>query len=399
MSHSPGSERYWSTLDEDDDESDEGAERTVRDRIVEQIDGEIHGLSVTAHRSGTTYAVVSASTEQHGGEIVDLRTVVIDEDAETVKVSDNALWIPREPETLEGLTQIVARTTTDVVNDEPIGDPAIVSIDEVDVEQLLDREIGDHYSPDDGDDEDDGDLSPAQGEPPSEVEILDERLTDAGIGTDERYIRLRFGGKDPWSHTKGDVEYLVENYGVYATSDDPLVLVDVDEPANLDVEIPETFTVSSPHGGDDRAHYYLAVEGYEQIPDRFGKWNLSPTWGDVRVANQYVVGPGSELDECDKDGHDCSLPGEGTYEILDDREIATISVEDLVDLLADDPNVDVLEDDPEPEDEQIEDDEDDPEPEFVTCHRCGMTLPKSDASVLARDGETVVYVHAGGCPS
>lgn len=385
---------------------------TVRDRIEEQLDaGTIHGFAVTARRGSTTYAVVSATKDRGHGEVVDLRTVVIDEDAEKVTVSDNGLWVPKDANTLDGLTQLVARTTSDVATG-PLDDPLETGIDDVDVEAFLAEEIApDTYDPDE---EDDAGLSPAEGEPPEALHTLHDRFREAGIGVEERYIRLREGGKDPWhSHNRGDVEYVSTgyNYGVYAASDDQLVLIDVDDPEAFDAEIPDTFRVSSPHGGDDRAHHYLAVPDVEKVREAFGKWNLGPSWGDVRIANQYVVGPGSQLDGCDKgadcDGR-CHAADGGVYRITNDAEIAEVSADWLIDVLSSDPSVsaptrgetasttETTEDTA--DDEEADDEADAGDVEQVTCFRCGDEVPKPEAAVFASDDSQTVYVHRGGCP-
>lgn len=408
---SPGTESYWSDLAAAA-ESD-GGDPTVRERIEDELDAEqIHGVAVTAKRGQTVYAVVSHSTEQNGGDVVALTTVVVDLEAETVKPSGNSLWVPREAETLEALTRVVARSTSDVATGRD-DEPALASVSDVDVEDLLATEV----APDEFDRDDEG-PSPAQGEPPAEVDGLVDRLEAAGIDTAERFIRLRFGGKDPWSHTRGDRDYLVENYGVYATSDDALVLVDVDDPDALEADLVPTYTVSSPHGGDDRAHHYYAVDDLEQYRAALGKYNAGPSWGEVRTANQYVVGPGSQLDGCDKDDCDgaCHTPTGGVYEVVDDREVAEVSAEWLIDLLDADPDVDVDRDaDPdEDEDEQglsvvdvddesedVPDDVDEAahtgEPDEVTCIRCDADVPESAAAVYAREGDRVAYVCRGGC--
>lgn len=380
----------------------ETADMTVRGRIADELDGRIHGITVTARRGSTHYAVVAHSTSGQGGDRLSLTTVVVDLEDQTVKPTSNSLWVPRSTNALEGLTQTVARATTDVNADDDETPPVETGVG--DVEGLLETEVTpDDYEADDG-------PSPAQGEPPAEVDLLDERLREAGIPTEERYIRLRFGGKDPWSHTRGDVDYLVENYGVYATSDDALVLVDVDRPEDLDAALPETFRVSSPHGPEERCHHYFAVSDLEQYREALGKWNAAPSWGEVRVANQYVVGPGSQLDGCDKgdacDGR-CHAEDGGVYEVVDDREIAEVSASWLIDLLEADPAVDlddaqesgggaapvVVDTDTDTDDEAAESGEED----GVECYECGATVPEEDAYVAASDGETTVYACRGGC--
>ena len=388
---------------------------TVRDRIDEEIDGRIHGIAVTASRGSTTYAVVSHSTSGRGGDRVALTTVVVDLGDDTVKASGNSLWVPRDPNTVEGLTRIVARTRTDVTNDR--GDePAVQSIPGVDAEDLLATEV----EPD----EYDGGLSKAEGDAPvpSGADIMAERLREAGVDTEERFNRLKYDRKSPWSHDLGDRDYIVGNYGVYATRDDPLVLVDVDYPERLDTPLPDTLTVSSPHGDDERAHRFFTVDDPERYREALGKWNAGPEWGEIRVANEYVVGPGSKLEAVGctagdhKDGEDggcdvCSDPSRGFYEIVEDTEIAEVSAEWLIDLAGgvDEDTEDVREaaatdggsGDETPEDADVPDDVDEAahtgEPDEVECHRCGDEIPETEAVVLASDGDTTVWGCRGGC--
>jgi hypothetical protein len=99
-----------------------------------------------------------------------------------------------------------------------------------------------------------------------------------------------------------------------------LVIVDIDDySGNDDVPdsiktLPATFTVQTPHGGE---HRYYSVDD--------SVTNSQNDWGDIQATNQYVVGPGSILDSCSKDWHDCSGDKSGRYTILDDRSLAHIS--------------------------------------------------------------------------
>lgn len=95
------------------------------------------------------------------------------------------------------------------------------------------------------------------------------------------------------------------NYGVMAGGG--LVILDVDsyrdsvdsvpEPIKA---LPDTFTAKSPHGGEHR--YYVVKDDTS---------NAKANWGEIRAEDQYVVGPGSELDNCDKEWHDCTEPNTG----------------------------------------------------------------------------------------
>lgn len=189
---------------------------------------------------------------------------------------------------------------------------------------------------------------------------LVDRLDTVGLLDVEggRFAECVAGGKA--SHTHADADARLDeppagNYAVEATARDPLVLVDVDlyddapdggEPTAggeqaLDA-LPDTFTVESPHGG--RHRYYRVREddlgrtAAAALDEAFGKPNPQPSFGEVRAATQYVVGPGSVLDDCDKEWCDsCADPEGGHYRVVRDRPLATIDADDLVDALGLDP--------------------------------------------------------------
>lgn len=182
------------------------------------------------------------------------------------------------------------------------------------------------------------------------------RLTEAGL-IDDRFIRVRDGEKgSPVDHTDSSNRHsnfaaLEGDYGVYAgpSPDGDTWLVDVDiddyaEGADGDAlatvtALPETFTVKSPHtDGEQGGHWYYAVE-CEDLDERIqaltgGTTNPKPSWGEIRVHNQYVVGPGSQLDGCDKDWCDeCATDDGGRYTVATDAPIAELDAEDLLDVL------------------------------------------------------------------
>ena len=174
------------------------------------------------------------------------------------------------------------------------------------------------------------------------------RLREADLGT-ERFIDVEDGTKTSNDHTQRepDSENLSGNYGVYpgrgGGDGGYLIDIDVDDYNEVDElalgeldSLPDTFTVESPHGGE---HRYYAVDGDPPaaMKEEFGIRNPVPTWGEIRIENGYVVGPGSELDTCDKAWHECSDPDEGHYRISADRRIAEISVKELVEVIRADP--------------------------------------------------------------
>jgi len=145
------------------------------------------------------------------------------------------------------------------------------------------------------------------------------RLEEAGLATD-RFIDVENNGKSSTDHTQREVTALRGNYGVYAGRG--LVIIDDDTEAGTHIEgideLKETFAVGSPNGTPaGRDHRYYAVENAPDVlEEHFGVKNPVAEWGEVRVYNQYVVGPGSDNPDGDtRDG----------YEITNDAPIAEIS--------------------------------------------------------------------------
>lgn len=193
-------------------------------------------------------------------------------------------------------------------------------------------------------------------------ETIAKRLQEAGLDN-ERFIQCRPGEKASIDHTTLPPEQVHGNYGIYATAGDRLVIIDRDDYGDLEdksglnalADLPPTLEQSSPHRGG--THELYAVKETddgrlvaEVLEDESGTMNLNPTYGEIRVANQYVVGAGSQLDGCDKGWCDeCSTEDGGRY-IVRDRPIAEISAEQLVDVLRRDPTYDDDEDETEEND-------------------------------------------------
>jgi len=162
------------------------------------------------------------------------------------------------------------------------------------------------------------------------IETVISRLKEADLGT-QRFLPLGSGGKGTNQRHECFAGQEVQDepiYGVYAKKDDDFILIDIDSYRDENVpeaveNLPSTFTVQSPHGG--RHLYYSTTE--EITGSRL-------SWGEIRTSNQYVVGPGSELQECSKVWHDCSQPNEGQYEIIDDRPIRQIDSETINSILS-----------------------------------------------------------------
>jgi len=191
-----------------------------------------------------------------------------------------------------------------------------------------------------------------------------DRLREAGVDT-RRFIDVEDGTKASHDHTQlePDSPRLAGNYGVYggpgAGDGGEGVLVDVDvddyreaaENEGLQAVngLADTFAVESPHTDDDEPghRYYRVVPGddFETATGAAvvatGSKNPDLSWGEVRIENQYVVGPGSQLDGCGKEWCDeCAAPDGGYYRIAADRPIATITADDLFAVLDADPEAD-----------------------------------------------------------
>ncbi|RLM47534.1 hypothetical protein DVK00_03225 [Haloarcula sp. Atlit-47R] len=189
----------------------------------------------------------------------------------------------------------------------------------------------------------------------SDRETLARRLTEAGL-IEARLIPVKDGTKasqvrhNDASNRESSFASLSGNYGVYAganpSGDRWLIDVDIDdysESADSDAleavnNLPDTLTVKSPHtDGDTGGHRYYYVDGkdvHKSIEAVAGAMNPGPSWGEIRVHNQYVVGPASQLDGCDKEWCDnCSKPDGGYYEIATDAPIAEISLADLFEVI------------------------------------------------------------------
>ena len=185
---------------------------------------------------------------------------------------------------------------------------------------------------------------------------LKEHLREADCDV-ERGVDVANGEKKCYDHTQYELDSseISGNYGVYAgqggnPESTSLVVLDVDgydEDADeegmkaLKNILPPSLLIHSPHANKGSSgHLYLAMKGDvgEELNNRFGVTNPSPTWGEVQVKGKFVVGPGSQLDGCSKDDCDeCAKPDKGFYQIAADRPIATIHVDDLIEVIEADP--------------------------------------------------------------
>ena len=405
---------------------------SVRERIEEELDADrIHGLVVTRQNGNTVYAVVASSMtwDRVEGEdvdidlpVIDVRTVVVDFEKDTVKVSDNGIWMPQGEGVAEGLTQVLGRTTTDLSGgtDPDVGPALKSAVEGVDPDLLLDREIDvdeavegqavDRMQREPG-------IDPARswgygGGPPPEIERVVDRLEEAGLDPSEHFTRLQWGQKAPYSREhRYSPEGLTGNYGIeLEPRDSGLVAIDVDYPEHFpDTELPETFAVSSPHGDDTQRHIILRCDEKERIAEHIGAWAVqSVEWGDLWIGDRYVVGPGSQLSEyaCD-DGEytrtnlggcsECSDPDGGYYTIVNDAPIATVDAETIIGLLDDSIDDETVlrngraDNDPPESDDDQEDETDAPR-----CDNCGEIRDPEDLKELSVAGSTR-RICRGGC--
>jgi len=170
-------------------------------------------------------------------------------------------------------------------------------------------------------------------------QVVAERLKEAGLRV-SRFIDIKDGRKQSYTHTLGGPTSVNGNYGVYTR--DRLVGVDVDDyKTGVDTtvvdELPATFTVTTPHDGE---HRYYCVEGDAASKFRAitgGSANTSLEWGEVHTEGKFFVGPGSEISQCSKAWcRACEAVG-SFYAIEENRPIATITAEQLREvILADD---------------------------------------------------------------
>ena len=149
-------------------------------------------------------------------------------------------------------------------------------------------------------------------------DVIDRRLRQ--IGVERPYIHVADGTKaSTTDHTKPANQYplddLTGSYGIMPLRS--LAIVDIDTrsmvPDDLRdwIEANPTLAVQSPHEGQ---HLYFDATG--DIGDSY------EDWGELRADGCYVVGPGSSIDHEGCGG--CAYSGEGRYEIIANRPIATV---------------------------------------------------------------------------
>ena len=152
--------------------------------------------------------------------------------------------------------------------------------------------------------------------------IVSERLAESNIDVNGIAIPLKEGTKECYvdftdANNRESIKDINQNYALYPVGE--LAFVDIDDrdkaPDKLLQHTTDTFAIESPHG----QHRWILVP--EEIP------NVKRDWGEIRTENQYVVGPGSKLTDCDNGC--CSDSSPGVYRIEKDNKIQNISGEQL----------------------------------------------------------------------
>ena len=441
---SPDQEGYWSELaeraeandvDESDGEERGGQTETILERIIDALGGveELHAV-VATHRSGSAVYLVVTSTRQMVDvatapdleiPVVDARTVVVDLDDEVATATENGLWVPRDESVVKQILSSMARAHSDA--DGKVDDsapPARRSSDELDldVDLLLRRE----WEADDGGGQHvdrmrrDPGISPARswgygGSPPPEAADMAERLEAVGLDPSDHLARLWWGKKRPLDREPRPLEELAGNYGVETRCrDEGIIILDLDYPEDFPdgVDLPETFTVTSPHGSDSRHHRYYKCNNKETFAAEVGAWAVhGATWGELWVGNGFGVGIGSQLSAfgCNTGDFErgergscprCEDPDRGYYQVLDDREIAEIDVETLLDVLERSSGWEPRELVPESPPDDVDGDEDPTDEDLgdglVRCDNCGSVCDVEDAKTLDL-GDSERHICAGGC--
>lgn len=412
-------------------------EKTVRDRIEELIHDEdqIHGITISRKQDETVYAVMVRSSTwdridddvTYDVPVLDMRTVVIDFDVDTVKISDNGMWIPQEKALSEELISVFARTTSDLAGAiDPDAEPAISSaVPGLDPDLVLERET------EDSDEnlrseqyvdrmERETGIDPNRewgynAGPPPEVHEVIEKLEEAGLPTD-RFIRLNWGKKSPIERMNGDlsngrsVDELLGNYGICPEAEDSgLLLVDVDYPEKLpDVDLPETWAVSSPHGDDTQRHLWFRCDEKDRLFDELGSWAVqSAEWGDMWIGDRYGVGPGSQTSEyaCNEGEYEsdeaggceaCEDPERGFYRTVEDAPIATVDADTLLELLEKSDGYNLRTGPAEVKTPEEIEEEDDLEDGEGRCEACDEIRDEEDLRTTMIGGEKRHFCR-GGC--
>jgi Bifunctional DNA primase/polymerase, N-terminal. len=202
------------------------------------------------------------------------------------------------------------------------------------------------------------------GDTSTQRETIAALLREAGVST-TRFINVHDGQKGSFDtgnfHDPDDPE-LSGNYGVKGgrIDDDDKWLVDLDvddydEAKDTNERIQalrnETLSVASAHTTHaNPGHLYVAVEGDVEaiVQEALGREevvNLNASFGEVRIDNQYVVGPGSEIVcGCERCSHADDYDDEpgvnyGRYEIASEQPPVSWSADEFREFIEADPGI------------------------------------------------------------
>jgi hypothetical protein len=398
---------------------------TVRDLLNREMEADqIHGITVSHRQGETLYLIVAREAtwrdldgmDDRDIPVLDLRTVVVDFEADSVRVSDNGMWLPKDPETSGSLSRMLTRAEIHQEG-EDLGPLLESVVDGIEPELVLEREIEEREQHEQHVDKmrSHTGIDPARdwgygAGPPPEIETVEARLREAGLDPAEHLTRLVWGKKEPMDRVPRPIEELTGNYGIeLQPRDSGLIALDVDYPEEFpDSELPETFEVSSPHGSEEQRHVLLRCDRKEELANELGAWAIQGVdWGDLWIGDRYVVGPGSQLSEygCDHAEHErgeaggcdrCEDPDAGYYDVVSDREISTVEPEEVLDLIEESTGYDLRDRDADPE---VPEHEHDPEEiEAVpTCDSCGIEIEEEEQRKEIEIGGETRLICRGGC--
>ncbi len=167
------------------------------------------------------------------------------------------------------------------------------------------------------------------------IETVTQKFKNAGIDI-QRFVDVAEGRKQSYNHTQRAPDKVNGNYGIFTGRG--FVAIDIDSVRHWEntpgtERLSETFTVSTPHGGEHR--YFSATDEVPWIINAMtdGAFNPSFRWGEL-YTTKYLVGPGSEIRSCNKpDCYVCTDRNPQTYEIASDRPIARLTADEVVGLL------------------------------------------------------------------
>lgn len=168
-----------------------------------------------------------------------------------------------------------------------------------------------------------------------EIETVTQKLKNADIDL-QRFIDVVEGRKQSYNHNQCGPDEVNGNYGI--ATGRGFVAVDIDnmmrwENTSGTERLAETFTVSTPHGGEHR--YYRATKAVPWVINAMTDGSLNPSfsWGEL-YTSKYLVGPGSEIRDCNKpDCYACTDRNPQAYKIQSNRPIAGLTTNEVIRLL------------------------------------------------------------------